>query len=99
MTLTFDTPETINAFRVVTLCSALTLEVKHPGMKANSKLNVINAARSMGYTGKQRKLDALVWVVEILLYNGLPVSDMTMKVLNDNGYELLVDDNNETFID
>lgn len=99
MTLTFDTPETINAFRVVTLCSALTLEVKHPGMKANSKLNTINAARSMGYTGKQRKLDALVWVVELLLHNGMNVMPMTMQVLNDNGYELLADDNGETFID
>lgn len=99
MTLTFDTPETINAFRVVTLASALHLEVKHPGMKANSKLNVINAARSMGYDGKQRKLDAFVWVIELMLNAGLPVSPSYIETLNDNGYTVLADDDNEYFID
>lgn len=87
-----------NAYQFITLSSALSLEL-NTGMKASRHWSTLTLAKQYGYTGKQRKLDALVWVCEVLLNNGLKVMPYVMETLNKNGYELLVDEEGEQFID
>ena len=45
-------------------------------------------AKRYGYTGKARKIDALVWCAEIMLNNGMRPNPSVTKTLADNGYEM-----------
>ena len=78
----------VNAYQLVALTSALALEVKNPRMKAHSRLSTLSKAKEYGYTGKARKLDALVWCAEVMLNNGLPLNSHVVSVLEDKGYSL-----------
>ena len=80
----------MNAYQLVALTSALALEVRNPKMKAHSKLSTLSKAKEYGYTGKARKLDALVWCVEVMLTNNLTPNSHVLEVLESNGYSLEV---------
>jgi hypothetical protein len=80
----------MNAYQLVALTSALALEVKNPRMKAHSRLSTLSKAKEYGYNGKARKLDALVWCVEVMLNNGLTPNPNVVGVLESKGYALPV---------
>ena len=94
------TTQTVNAYQLVTLVHGLALEIAHPGMKLTNKApGLTTVAKRMGYTGKANKLEALIWAGNILLLNNLSLSQSIVDVLNDNGYEVWVDDFGTEFID
>jgi hypothetical protein len=96
---TTDT-QTVNAYQLVTLAHGLALEISHPGMKLTNKApGLTTVAKRLGYTGKASKIDALLWAVTIMVNNDLTISSNILKALNENGYELYIDDDRQQFID
>lgn len=89
---------TVPGVQLVSLAYALSLELS-TGMRATKHYSTLAVAKRLGYTGKQRKLDALLWTVGNLLDNGYNVKPIIVKTLNDNGYEIYVTEDNEKFID
>lgn len=87
-----------NAIQFMTLASALSLEIG-TGLKANSHWSTLSVAKRYGYTGKQRKIDALAWVADTLLTNGFELQNNVVQTLEKNGYSILVDEEGEQFID
>lgn len=77
----------MNAYQLVTLTSALSIEVS-TGLKASSRWSTLTMAKNYGYTGKARKIDALVWCAEVMLANGMTPNPSVLKTLADNGYTL-----------
>jgi hypothetical protein len=87
------TTQTVNAYQLVTLAHGLALEISHPGMKLTNKApGLTTVAKRLGYTGKANKLNALMWAVTIMVNNDLDISKNILKALNDNGYELYIDE-------
>jgi len=78
----------MNAYQLVALTSALALEVKNPAMKASSRWSTLTMAKNYGYTGKARKIDALVWCAEVMLNNGMNPNPYVTEVLESKGYAL-----------
>lgn len=89
---------TVPGVQLVSLAYALSLEIS-TGMRATKHYSTLSVAKRLGYTGKQRKLDALLWTVGNLLDNDYAVKHIIVKTLNNNGYEIYVDDNGQKFID
>lgn len=93
------TETTVGAYQLVTLASALSLEVAHPRMKASSHFATMTVAKRLGYSGPNRKLNALVWAANIMVDNNIMPSPSIIRTLADNGYELLQGEDNELFFD
>ena len=90
--------QTVNAYQLTSLAYALALEVAS-GMRATKHYSSMAVAKRLGYTGKQLKLDALIWAVEIMLNNSFTPKPFITKVLNDKGLEIYVTEDGEKFID
>jgi len=78
----------MNGYQLVTLTSALALEVQNPAMKASSRWSTLTMAKRLGYTGKARKIDALLWCAEIMLANDMTPNSYVLEVLDAKGYVL-----------
>ena len=89
---------TVPGVQLVSLAYALSLEVS-TGMKATKSHSLMTVAKRLGYVGKSNKLDALLWTVGNLLDNGYELKPTIIKTLNNNGYEIYVDDNGDKFVD
>lgn len=82
----------MNHAQAVTLAIGLSFEIdmkdKGSNMKMSGKVNTLATAQRFGYEGKRRKIDALVWLVEVLLANDIEVPSTAMATLKNHGYEL-----------
>jgi hypothetical protein len=80
MSMSFTTPEEVNAYRVITGIHAIALEI-NTGMKPTRGFSAQRFAAGYGYPGSNNKKKVLQWLVENTGYEVKPGSGVE-KALN-----------------